>query len=158
MKEKNLEFCRKVAFTTFLAFFLISFVYIGIFALFGRKMSGGDQTFFQFFSYLFGKLYACIFPFCLSLGFLNRLTEKEGGNAAVLRAVHFLLAFVSYFIFMDLAFNYIFLEEGDTVGVSQILRHTLPYFVFYPITVWASKLGRFLFLPKEKKKFKSILD
>ena len=157
MKEKNIKFIRDVAFTTFLSFFLISMLYIGTFAFFGRKMGGGQQTFFQFFSYLFGKLYACIFPFSLSLGFLNRMMET-GGNRAVKRVLHFLFGFASYFVFMDLVFNYLFLLEGDTVGFGQILRHTLPYFVFYPVTLWITALGRAIFLPKEKKEFRSILD
>ena len=157
MKEKQIVFVRKVAFTTFLSFFLISFLYIGTFALIGRNSGGGMQTFFQFFSYLFGKLYACVFPFSLCLGFLNRYVETEG-NRAVKRVIHLLLGFVAYFIFMDLLFNYLFLMEGETVPFGQILRHTLPYFVFYPITLWVTALGRAIFLPKEKKKFKSILD
>lgn len=157
MKENQIVFARKVALTTFLSFFLISFLYVGVFALLGRKMGGGMQTFFQFFSYLFGKLYACIFPFSLCLGFLNRFVEKQG-NRAVKRVIHFLLGFAAYFIFMDLLFNYLFLMEGESVGFGQILRHTLPYFVFYPIVLWVTALGRALFLPKEKKQFKSILD
>lgn len=157
MKESAIQFVKKVVFTTTLAFFLISFVYIGIFALIGKNMHGGLQSFFQFFSYIFGKLYLCIFPFSLCLGFLNRLMEKKS-NRAVLRVIHFLLGFVAYFFFMDLIFNYLFLLEGDTVPFRQILLHTLPYFVFYPIILWITALGRVFFLPKEKKEFKSILD
>ena len=159
MKEKHIKFIKDVAFTTFLSFFLISLLYIGVFALLGKSMDGGggQQTFFQFFSYLFGKLYFCVFPFSLCLGFLNRLTEGAG-NRAVKRVIHFLLGFAAYFLFMDLLFNYLFLMEGDSVGFGQILRHTLPYFVFYPITLWVTALFRAIFLPKEKKEFKSILD
>ncbi len=158
MKENQIKFVRKVSFTTFLAFFLISFIYLGTFALLGKKMGGGGtQTLFQFFSYVFGKLYVCVFPFSLCLGFLNRLVEGEK-NRAVMRVIHFLLGFAAYFVFMDLVFNYLFLMEGETVATRQILLHTLPYFVFYPITLWLTSLGRALFLPKEKKEFKSILD
>jgi hypothetical protein len=157
MKESAIQFVKKVAFTTTLAFFLISFVYVGTFALLGRSMHGGLQSFFQFFSYMFGKLYLCIFPFSLCLGFLNRLMEKKS-NRAVLRVVHFLLGFAAYFVFMDLLFNYLYLLEGETVAFRQIILHTLPYFVFYPITLWVTALGKAIFLPKEKKEFKSILD
>ncbi|MBR2634975.1 MAG: hypothetical protein IKD31_05295 [Clostridia bacterium] len=155
MKESTRKWIHNVAFTTFLAFFLISFCYVGLFTLVGDDLEGGGQTFFQFFSYLFGKLFFCIFPFCLCLGFANRMFERKT-NRAVLRILHFFLVFLAYFIFMDLLFNHLF-EDGE-VPVGQIIRHTLPFFVCYPITVWVTHLGRAVFLPKEKKDFTSILD
>ena len=155
MKESTRKWVRDVAFTTFLAFFLISFLYVGLFALIGDKEDGGAQTFFQFFSYLFGKLYLCIFPFSLCLGIANRMMEWKK-NRAVLRIIHFFVTFLAYFIFMDLVFNYLY-EDGE-VAISQIIRHTLPFFVFYPLTLWVTRLGKAIVLPKEKKDFTSILD
>lgn len=155
MKEKHLIFARKVALTTFLAFFLISFFVLGIYGVAGSD----SQTISLLDSsrFMLGKLYLCVFPFSLCLGFLNRLTEREG-KCAMMRVVHFLLAFAAYFVFMDLLYSYLFLEPGATLAMKDVLKLTLPYFVFYPITLWVTSLGRAIFLPKEKKTFKSILD
>jgi hypothetical protein len=155
MKVKTAEFLKKVFLTTFTAFFLITLLYVGVFALFGNNMDGGKQTFFQFFSYLFGKLFACIFPFSLCLGLSARLFEIKKPRA-LMRLVHFLICFAGYFIFMDLVWNFLF-EAGD-VPTGQIIRHTLPFFIFYPITAGITALGRALFSPKEEKEHKSILD
>ncbi len=155
MKEKTVGFMKNVFLTTFTAFFLITFLYVGIFALLGNDLDGGKQTFFQFFSYLFGKLFACIFPFSLCLGFGARLFDLNK-PAALMRLVHFIACFAAYFIFMDLVWNFLF-EAGD-VPTGQIIRHTIPFFVLYPITAGITALGKAIFTPKEKKKYKSILD
>jgi len=57
---------------------------------------------------------------------------------------------------MDLVFNFI-LEDG-TVQIGQIIRHTIPFFVFYPLVLGITSLGRSLFLPKEKQEYRNILD
>ncbi len=155
MNESARKFVREVVFTTCLSFLLISFFYVGVFALIGNKSGGGDQTFFQFFSYLFGKLYGCILPFSLCLGFLNRIFDRKK-NRAMLRVIHFFLGFAAYVLFMDLAWNFMF--EDGIVETRQLFLHTTPYFVFYPLCVWTAALGRAIFLPKEKKDFTSILD
>lgn len=155
MKESKRKFIHDVAFTTCLAFLLISFFYVGVFALIGNRLEGGSQTFFQFFSYMFGKLYGCILPFALCLGFLNRLFDLKK-NRAMLRVIHFFVGFAAYFVFMDLGWNFMF-EDGD-VETRQIFLHTTPYFVFYPVSVWVRALGRAIFIPKKEKSFTSILD
>lgn len=155
MKEKQLEFVRKVALTTFVTFFLVGFMTVGLYALLGKDAQ--TISLLDSSRFFLGKLYVCVFPFSLCLGFLNRIPERKG-NRAVNRVIHLLLGFVAYFIFMDLIYNYLFLGEGETVLFREILKQTLPYFVFYPITLWVTALGRVIFLPKEKKSFKSILD
>jgi len=155
MKDNTRKFIHDVVFTTCLSFLLISFLFIGTFALIGEGIGGGDQTLFQFFSYLFVKLYLCVLPFCLCLGFANRMFQLPLSRA-LLRLIHFFATFAAYFIFMDLVFNFI-LEDG-TVQIGQIIRHTIPFFVFYPLVLGITSLGRSLFLPKEKQEYRNILD
>ena len=155
MKEKTVTMIRKVALMTFLCFFLISLLYFGIFSIFKMMMSA---TLTQFFRYVFMKLYLCVFPFSLCMGFLNRIPESTKKSRAVLRVIHFLLSFAAYFLFMDLLFSSIGLGEGESVEGSQVLQMTLPFFVLYPVVLWITKLVRMIVLPKEKRPFKSILD
>ncbi len=155
MNDKTRKWVRDVTFTTCLSFLCISFLYIGMIALFSQGEDGGEQTLFQFFSYLFQKLFFCVFPFSLCLGFANRIFDGKG-HRTILRLVHFLITFAAYFIFMDLVFN-LMLEDGQ-VPTGLIIRHTIPFFVFYPLTLGVTALGRALFLPKEAKSMKSILD
>ncbi len=159
MKESTRAFIGRVVRTTGVTFFLVSFLFIGIYALTGR--GGPKWDFFQFFTYLFIKLYACVFPFSLSLGFINRIFEWKGKSRAFLRLAHFLLAFVAYFVFMDLAFNVFNFSFGFYEGqteVGTLIRMTLPFFVLYPIVVWVNKLGKAIFFPKDQEAYRSILD
>lgn len=155
MNDKTRKLVRDVTFTTCLSFLCITFLYIGMIALFSQGQDGGEQTLFQFFSYVFQKLFLCVFPFSLCLGFANRIIEGNRGRA-LRRLIHFFITFAAYFIFMDLVFN-LMLEDGE-VPIGQIIRHTIPFFVFYPLTVGVNALGRSLFLPKESKEVRSILD
>jgi len=161
MKDTTKEWLRRVILTTGVSFFLITFLFVGIFALIGDDAEGGKQTFFQFFSYLFIKLFLCVFPFSLSLGFANRIMEQKKKNRAVLRMIHFFVTFAAYFIFMDLLFNIFNFAFGFQEGQTQtgtLIRQTLPFFLFYPLTVWVNRLGRWIITPKEKREYKSILD
>ena len=155
MKKSTISFIRDVAFTTFIGFFGITFLYLGVFSLFS---TGGEAKWhlFQAFRYLFGKLFLCVLPFSLCLGFANRLFLLKK-NRAVLRLIHFFVTFLAYFIFMDLLFNVLHEANAD-LQVGEVIKETLPFFIGYPLTLWATKLGRAIFGLKEKAEFKSILD
>lgn len=155
MKQSTIHFIRNVFFTTFLAFFCISFIYFGVFSIFKDPNSVGKWHLYQAFSYFFGKLFGCVFPFSLCLGFANRIFSLKK-NHGVLRIIHFLITFLSYFVFMDLLFNV--LHESKDLNVGELIKETLPFFIFYPLTLGVTKIGKMIFLPKEKEEYKSILD
>ena len=156
MKEKSLKFIKDTVFTALLAFFLISFLYIFVF--FAVTKPTWEFAMWQFFRYIFLKLFACIFPFCLCLGLANRIFDLQKKNRALLRVVHLLATFAAYFIFMDLLFNSIVLDAETALEARTIIMNVIPFFVFYPLTLAVTALGRAIFVPKEKKTFKSILD
>ncbi len=155
MKKSTISFIRDVAFTTLLSFFAITFLYLGVFSLFSK---GGVANWhlFQAFRYLFGKLFLCVFPFSLCLGFANRIFLLKKSRA-LLRLIHFFATFAAYFVFMDLLFNVLHEENADLM-IGEVIKETLPFFIFYPITLWVARLGRAIFGGKEKESFKSILD
>ncbi len=154
MKKNTIDWIRDVAFTTLLSFFLISFLYLGVFSLFTEGEA--NWHLFQSFRYIFGKLFFCVFPFSLCLGFANRMFAWKK-NRAVLRMIHFFVTFLAYFIFMDLLFNVIHEPDADP-AIGEVIKETLPFFLFYPVTLWVTRLGRLLFVGKKSEDFKSILD
>lgn len=154
MKEKTRAFLRDVTLTTSLSFVLITFLYVGALALFGHRADGGQQTLFQFYSYLFAKLSLCILPFCLILGFCNRLFSLPR-HRAMLRLVHLLITFLAYFVFLDLLFLNLF--QYDEVPVGNFVRQLIPYFVLYPLCVGVYALWRKVTAPREEKEYQTIV-
>lgn len=153
MKESTRAFIRSVALTTGLAFTLITFFYMGLMAFAGDR-SGGNTTVFTFFSYTLGKLF-CIFLFSLSLGFLNRLFSLKKPRA-FLRLVHLLGTALAYGVFLILMFYTMF--DAASLNSRGILLNVVLFAVGYPLVLGIHALGKALFLPKEEKSFKSILD
>lgn len=154
MKEKTLEFARKVALTTFLSFTIITFFYLGMIVLVSGEETGGTFPMGYCFRYTLGKL-LCIFLFSLCLGFFNRLPERKGSRA-LYRLVHLLLSAAVYFIFMILMFYSMY--ESDSLTSQGILFNVILFVVGYPLTLGVTALGRAIFLPKEARVHKSILD
>lgn len=154
MNEKALNFTRKAALTTFLSFTLITFFYLGMIVLVSGDETGGNFPMGYCFRYTIGKLF-CIFLFSLCLGFLNRLPERAG-KRALNRLLHLLLSFGAYFIFMILMFFSMY--ESDSLTSQGILVNVILFVLGYPLTLGVAALGRAIFLPKEKKMHKSILD
>ena len=156
MNEKTRKFIKDVIFTTCVSFFLITFLYLFIFS----NQKNWTQPFEAWYThhYIFLKFYCCVLPFCLCLGFANRIFQWKGKNRAMLRVLHILATFAAYFIFMDLLFAVIVLEGTGTLEAKTVIMHTIPYFALYPLTVLVNLIGRAIFMPKTEKKFKSILD
>ena len=155
MKPKTRAFWRDVAFTASLSYLLITFLYVGALALFGSRADGGQQTLFQFYSYLFAKLSLCIFPFCLILGFCNRLFMLPK-NRALLRLIHLIVTFLAYLVFLDLLFLNLF--QYDDVPVGNFVRQLIPYFVLYPVCVGVRALWNRIAAPKKEETYRNFLD
>ncbi len=154
MNEKALAFTRKVALTTFLSFTLITFFYLGMIVLVSGEETGGTFPMGYCFRYTIGKLF-CILLFSLSLGFFNRLPERNG-KRALNRLLHLLLSFGTYFLFMILMFFSMY--ESDSLTSQGILVNVVLFAVGYPLVLGIAALGRAIFLPKAEKVHKSILD
>ena len=161
MKETHRTFWRKVFFTTFCAFFFVTLTFLGATALVSGGTGGAPTTLFQVIGYLSLKLYLCILPFSLCLGFAARIFD---GNrpAAVKRLLHFFACFGAYLIFMDLLFNntnaFLFSDLEASANLSDYVLDTLPFLIGYPVTAGITALFRALITPKAEKEFKSILD
>jgi len=153
MNDKTKNFIQAVAFTTTLAFTLITFFYFIMLTLTGDR-AGGTTSVFTFFSYTLGKLF-CIFLFSLILGFANRLFLWNKPRA-LLRLIHFILTLIGYALTLILLFYTMFDASGITT--QGVLLNLILFFVFYPLVLGVTSLGRALFLPKEKKTYRSILD
>ena len=162
MKASAVAFLKKVFFTTFCAFFFVTLLYLGFTAMTSGGAGGDPATLFQVIGYVAIKLYMCIFPFSLCLGFAARIFDTKKSRA-LQRLIHFFLCFAAYFIFMDLIFNNtnaFFFSDIDTgaTPVAEYILETIPFFLGYPVTAGITALGRSLLTPKEKKEHKSILD
>lgn len=162
MKENVVAFLKKVFATAFCAFFFVTMLFLGITALASGGTGGDPTTLFQVIGYVAIKLYMCIFPFSLCLGFAARVFDSQKPRA-LQRLIHFCLCFAAYFIFMDLiyhntnSFFFSDIDAGDT-PVSDYIKFTLPFFIGYPVTAGITALGRALIAPKKEKVHKSILD
>lgn len=154
MKEKHLDLIRKAALTTFLSFTLITFFYLGMIVLTSDEGTGGVFPMGYCFRYTMGKL-CCILLFSLTLGVWNRLPESRMNRAAA-RLFHILGSFGTYFVFMILMFYSMY--ESDSLTSQGILLNVVLFAVGYPLVLGVTALGRAIFLPKEKKEHKSILD
>ena len=153
MNEKTIQWIKSVAFTTTLTFTLITFFYFLMLTLTGDR-AGGTTSIFTFFSYTLGKLF-CIFLFSLILGFANRLFQWNKPHA-LLRLIHFIVTLLGYVLTLILLFYTMFDVSGLTT--QGVLLNLILFFVFYPLVLGVSALGRALFLPKEKKAYRNILD
>lgn len=165
MKGSKAEFFKKVFNNTFIAFFFISLLFLGsqtLMWLLGEE-GAPDQTQYQAISFISAKLYLCIFPFSLCLGFAARLFETKKPRVFQ-RTLHFFLCFLAYVIFMDIFFNntnaFFFdnLADSEKAKTAKYIKDTIPFFVGYPIAAGCSAICRAIFNPKEKKEHKSILD
>lgn len=158
MKEGTKNFLKEVIFTTAVSFFLISFLYLGVFAIPGE--GGQKHTLLQFFRYLFVKLFCGVFPFSLSLGFINRIFCLKKSRA-LLRLYHFILTFLAYLVFIVLVFNVYNISygfSGEGMETRTVINHILPFFPLYPLAIWMRKLGKVIFRVKDDTPYKSILD
>ncbi len=153
MKEKIRSFIEKVALTTFTAFFCITFVFLLVFTL--SKEQGNELYLYQSFGYIFNKLYLCVFPFSLCLGFAARIFDLKKPRA-LLRLYHILLCLAGYFVFMDLL--WFFVPAGQGANPSDYIKYLLPFIIGYPLTAAVTALYRAILTPKAEKKYKSILD
>ena len=153
MKDKSIKFVRDVAFTTAICYFFMSMALLGLLTLTGEK-GGGSYGDFTMISYLLGKL-ACVFLFSLCLGFANRL-ENWQKPAALRRVVHFFITLIAYVLTMVLLFLGAF--GAESIPAKTALLNVLLFLVGYPIVLGVCALGRAIFLPKEKRQHKSILD
>ena len=162
MKKSAVEYLKKVFNLTFCAFFFVSLVYLGSQTLmwaFGEK--GAPSTQYQMVGYIAAKLFLCVFPFSLCLGFAARIFEN-GQARALQRLIHFFLCFAAYFVFMDWLFLntnlFFFSDVAVSATVATYVKNTIPFFIGYPVTAGITALGRALLGPKEEKEHKSILD
>lgn len=153
MKEKTIRFIRDVFFTTAICYLLMSFALMGLLSLTGEK-GGGQYGDFAMITFLMGKL-ACVLLFSLCLGFANRL-ENWKKPAALRRVVHFFVTLAAYVVSMVLLFLGAF--GAETISTKTALLNILLFLVGYPIVLGVCALGRRIFLPREKRGFKSILD
>jgi hypothetical protein len=158
MKESTKSFIKDVVLTTGIAFFLISFLFLGLYAM--RGYGGPTTTLFQCFGYIFIKLYLGVFPFSLSLGFINRIFMLKK-NRAVLRFWHFVLSFLAFLIFMVFLFNLNLsagFEEAE-VTTASVITQALTFVFLYPVVIGLRRLGCAIFRVKDTKTpYKSILD
>ncbi len=162
MKQSAIEFMKKVFATAFCAFFFITMLYLGFTALTSGGVGGAPTTLFQVVGYIAIKLYMCILPFSLCLGFAARVFDTKKPRA-LQRLIHFCLCFAAYLVFMDLIYhntNSFFFSDIDPrdTPVSDYIKFTLPFFIGYPVTAGITALGRAILTPKEEKEHKSILD
>ncbi len=161
MKESARIFWRKVFFTTFSAFFFVTLLFLGITALVSGGTGGAPTTLFQVLGYLALKLYLCVLPFSLCLGFAARIFDLKKSRA-LLRLIHFLACFGAYLIFMDLIFNntnaFLFSDVEAAANLADYILDAIPFFIGYPVTAGITALFRSLTTPKEEKEYKSILD
>ena len=151
MKENSLSFFRRVAFTTCLSFLLISFLFIGMIALFDDSSAQFER--FVFFRYILGKL-GCILLFSLSLGFINRLMETKK-NHALMRLTHFVLSLAAFGAFMIFCFYSLF--DMDTITVRGALFNLCLFVLFYFLVLALCGLGRRIFWPKSNKDFRGMV-
>lgn len=124
------NFMKKFAFTSSMAFTLISFAFILLYA-----MLDDDPVKFEryvFFRYILGKFF-CILLFSLSLGAINRISELQKPKKIIKRIFHFALASISYIIFMILLFLSIF--ESDALSANKGVSLYLVFFVIYLFSV-----------------------
>ena len=148
------SFVRRVAFTTFLAFTLITFFYLLLTAFVIDYNAEFSYSFYT--RYILGKL-LCIFLFSLCLGFANRLPERKKGSRALLRLFRFLAALAAFAVTMILMFYTLF-EGPEKLTVQGALLNLVLFLILYFVTLGVTALGRRLFRTEEKKPFKSILD
>ena len=155
MKDSAYKFFRDVIYTTATSYTILSFALLALLTLFSDNSGGGDQTLFQAFSYLFGKLF-CVFLFSLGLGFINRVFMLKKSQA-LLRLIHFFGTFIWFLITMVVLFLGFFdMEKG--LSTRGAMGNIILFLVFYPICAGVSALFRALITPKDKKEYKSILD
>ncbi len=162
MKVGVVAYLKKVFFTAFCAFFFVSLVYLGSQVLmwaFGEQ--GAPSTQYQMVGYISAKLYLCVFPFSLCLGFAARIFDTDQARA-LQRLIHFFLCFAAYVIFMDLLFintnSFFFSDVSSGANVATYIKNTIPFFIGYPLTAGITALGRAILKPKKEKEYKSILD
>ena len=162
MKKSAVEFLKKVFTLTFCAFFFVSLVYLGSQTLmwaFGEK--GAPSTQYQMVGYIAAKLYLCVFPFSLCLGFAARVFDTNQARA-LQRLIHFFLCFAAYLVFMDLIFvntnSFFFSDASSGATVATYVKNTIPFFIGYPVTAGITALGKVILGEKEQKEHKSILD
>ncbi len=155
MKESVRKFFRDVIYTTGVSYLLISFAVLGMLTLFTDPDGGGFRSGFQAFSYLLGKLF-CVFLFSLGLGFINRIFMLKG-HRALLRLVHFFTALLWYCITMVVLYLGFF-DMAKGLNVRGAVGNIILFLVIYPIAVGLYSLFQNLFIAKDKKEYKSILD
>ncbi len=154
MKDSVRKFIGEVAFTTFLSFTLISLFMFFTYWLILDPQDGAKMASNYFYGYILGKLFAVLL-FSIALGFINRIFRWKK-SAALLRLLHFALSFLAFGLFMVGMFSNFF--GADKVNTATVIKQLSLYLVAYPVVVGVTALGRRIFLPREEKKFKSILD
>ena len=154
MKQETREFIRKVAFTTCLAFLLITFFFIGVIALFDTNPAKYER--FVFFRYILGKLFS-IFLFSLCLGFANRIPERKKGKRAVLHLIRFFVTLIAFGLTMILLF-YTMFEGVEQLTMRGAMLNLVLFLLFYFVTLGVTALGRRVFLKEKPAPYKSILD
>ncbi len=147
------NFARRVAFTTALAFTLLSFFYLLISAF--VTVDNAKFSFFITVRYILGKE-LCIFLFSLCLGFANRIPEQKGKSRSLLRFFRFLAALASFGVTMILMFYGLF--DPGSLSVRGALLNLVLFLALYFITLGVTALLRKIFGKKDDSAYKSILD
>ncbi|MBE6713560.1 MAG: hypothetical protein E7580_08675 [Ruminococcaceae bacterium] len=174
MKRSTVAFLKKVAITTVTAFSCVTMTFLAFQSLmFNLGEYGTPTSELQTINYLFIKLCLAVFPFSLCLGFAARIFDTKKPRAYQ-RLLHFLACMAAYVVFMVLVFDnapaLVYPEIQNKILLSTYIKHSIPFFIFYPVTAGINALGRAVFTPAEdkkemgmsssrgKKKKKSILD
>jgi hypothetical protein len=97
----------------------------------------------------------CIFLFSLSLGFLNRLFDTKMARSLA-RVTHFFLSLLSYSLTLILMFYTMF--DAKSLTTQGALLNLILFLVGYPLVLGLTALGRAIFLPKEQRSYRNILD
>lgn len=157
MKENTASFWKKVFFTAFLSYTLISVFYLGLLALLYQtgETNATPLSTFQAAGYFLEKLF-CVFLFSLALGFINRIPESRRLPRAAARLLHFFASFTAFALFMILLFYGI--EKSDSFTARGVLFNIVLFLIFYFLTLGVTAAGRILFIKKPAEEYKSILD